>query len=251
MLPDFLQPSIPTKSNAPWKNKEQRAADRAAREAHAQGLPPPMPEPEVRWVRVPLEGEALPQLPAVLPPGEHDRQPCGLEEYGAGVPEPRGGLGGLGSPPKRKQGAWGSGGAANKKQRPRDGEDGEEGGLGRGAGMPHSQEARDAKSGKGRKRLFLHPIIRTRDRCGKCPVSAAPLRGLVAAAADASGNNRGGPDPTVLVQCCTGACLPRLPCLPDCFRCSLRPALPSQACLNLHWKKACMTRRAEQEGSGL
>jgi hypothetical protein len=36
LLPDFLQPSIPTKSNAPWKNKEQRAADRAAKQVGLQ-----------------------------------------------------------------------------------------------------------------------------------------------------------------------------------------------------------------------
>ena len=109
-------------------------------------------------------------LPAVLPPGEQDRQLCGLEVY---LPAPEdGGLGGLGSPPKRKP--WTSGGGAAKRPLLLD-----EDGLPLAAPRakqgyaPHSQEARDAKSGKGKRRLFLHPVIRSRERCGKCAVSRA------------------------------------------------------------------------------
>ncbi|KAL4855186.1 hypothetical protein ACK3TF_004177 [Chlorella vulgaris] len=191
VLPDYLQPSIPTKSNAPWKNKDQRAAAQAAKVAACKGLPPPpppMPTPEVRWLRLPLDGTELPVLPAVLPDGEQERQACSLEEYGSDLPQDSS-LAGLGSPPKRK---WASGGSGKQKKQRAWGEGDEEEqeeGVSYSA-APHSQEARDAKSGKGRKRLFLHPIIRTRDRCGKC-----------------------------------------------------------SACLNLHWKKACITRRAELEGT--
>ena len=99
-------------------------------------------------------------------------------------------------------------------------------------GIPLNQDARDAKSGKGRKRLFLHPIIRQRDRCGTCPVRAGLVGGL----------------------CCAGGAqrclLDRLPACPA--DCRLAPSsVALQACLNLGWKKACMTRRAEQEGTGV
>jgi hypothetical protein len=190
VLPDYLQPSIPTKSNAPWKNKDQRAAAQAAKVAASKGLPPPpppMPTPEVRWLRLPLDGTELPVLPAVLPDGEQERQACSLEEYGSDLPQDSS-LAGLGSPPKRK---WASGGSGKQKKQRAWGEGDEEDqeeGVSHSA-APHSQEARDAKSGKGRKRLFLHPIIRTRDRCGKCSVSGSArccsvldlqsLRGLV------------------------------------------------------------------------
>lgn len=174
VLPDYLQPSIPTKSNAPWKNKDQRAAAQAAKVAASKGLPPPpppMPTPEVRWLRLPLDGTELPVLPAVLPDGEQERQACSLEEYGSDLPQDSS-LAGLGSPPKRK---WASGGSGKQKKQRAWGEgdeDEQEEGVSYSA-APHSQEARDAKSGKGRKRLFLHPIIRTRDRCGKCSVSGS------------------------------------------------------------------------------
>lgn len=174
-LPEFLQPSIPTKSNAAWRNAEQRAADRAAKLTAAGLAPPPLP---VRWVRVPDGGTgggeedaapaALPiTLPAVLPAGVTERQLSGLEVY---FPDPDPGataLGGLASPPKR--GGWGK-----KRLLGEDGAPLAPGGSGpKRAYAPHSQEARDAKSGRGRKRLFLHPVIRQRDRCGKCPVRTA------------------------------------------------------------------------------
>lgn len=187
-LPEFLQPSIPTKSNAAWRNAEQRAADRVAKLAAAGLVPPPMP---VRWLRVPdagggggggdADGEegagggeegaapacaaAAVELPAVLPQGEGERQLCGLEEFHPD-PDPAatsGALAGLASPPKRP-GGW-------AKRAALVGEDGLPLAAGGKRGYaPHSQEARDAKSGKGRKRLFLHPVIRSRDRCGQCPV---------------------------------------------------------------------------------
>lgn len=180
-LPEFLQPSIPTKSNAVWRNAEQRAADQVAKMAAAGLVPPPMP---VRWLRVPDAGgdaggdgeggedgapagaAAALDLPAVLPPGEGERQLCGLEVFRPD-PDPAatsGALAGLASPPKR--GGW-----AKKQQQPQFGEDGLPLPAGAKRGYaPHSQEARDAKSGRGRKRLFLHPVIRSRDRCGQCPV---------------------------------------------------------------------------------
>jgi hypothetical protein len=122
-------------------------------------------------------------MAAVLPPGEDERQACGLEEWGPGVPEPDGGgagaLGGLASPHKRK---WGGGGVAKHASHAGGGSGGgdsedEVGGAGRAPprGAPHSREARDAKSGKGRRRLFLHPVIRSRDRCGTCPVGASVM----------------------------------------------------------------------------
>lgn len=208
LLPEFLQPSIPTKSNAAWKNAEQRAAERAAKVAKAAGLPqlPPVP---VRWVRVPDGGPpgggigaggsgmqdsqldsqqgseegggtpapAVVALPAVLPPGEEDRQLCGLEVY---FPAPEeASLGGLGSPVKRKP--WKSAGGAAKRPLLLDDD-----GLPLAPApaehksyAPHSQEARDAKSGKGKRRLFLHPVIRSRERCGKCSVSLLPVSSLV------------------------------------------------------------------------
>ncbi len=180
--------------------------------AKAAGLPqlPPVP---VRWVRVPDGGpragaaaggsnedegsgeggsqqgseegggegdQPLPTavaLPAVLPAGESDRQLCGLEVYFPAPEEPS--LAGLGSPHKRKP--WTSAAGAAKRPLLLD-----EDGLplpppppGERKGYaPHSQEAMDAKSGKGKRRLFLHPVIRNRERCGKCAVSTPPSSGL-------------------------------------------------------------------------
>lgn len=193
MLPEFLQPSIPTKSNAAWKNAEQRAAEKAARLARVAGLPPPHPPLPERWVRVPVEpalqlpaakgaagsdavaaesaaeGAEVPAaaaavpavLPAVLPAGQQERQLSGLEVWLPAPPEDAAddGLGGLGSPYKRK--GWGKQPLVDAEGRPL---------PPKKSYAPHSQEAQDAKSGKGRRRLFLHPIIRTRDRCGKCAV---------------------------------------------------------------------------------
>jgi hypothetical protein len=183
ILPEFLQPSIPTKSNATWRNAEQRAADKAAKAARVAGLPPPAPP--VRWLRVPQAGEgaaaaAVPAiLPAVLLPGQQERQLTGMEMWLPDIPAAAlaGPLGGLRSPQKRAPGPWGlPGSGGGKKQRleaaPALDEDGNplQAAPSHYKAAPHSQEARDAKSGKGRKRLFLHPIIRTKDRCGKCSV---------------------------------------------------------------------------------
>lgn len=187
ILPEFLQPSIPTKSNATWRNAEQRAADKAAKAARVAGLPPPAPPPPVRWLRVPQAGEgegegaAAPAiLPAVLQPGQQERQLTGMEMWLPDIPAAAlaGQLGGLRSPQKRAPGPWGllGSGGGGKKQRlaaaPALDEDGTplQPAPSHYKATPHSQEARDAKSGKGRKRLFLHPIIRTKDRCGKCSV---------------------------------------------------------------------------------
>lgn len=136
----------------------------------------------MRWLRVPASPEeaaaAQSALPAVLSPDEQERGATGLEVFLPGLPDDP--LAGLGSPAKRKWGAskkWGGPGGG-------EGREGEEGdsddGLPRRAGaQPHSQEARDAKSGKGRRRLFLHPIIRSRERCGTCPVRPRLLLGAV------------------------------------------------------------------------
>lgn len=330
LLPEFLQPSIPTKSNAAWKNAEQRAAERAAKVAKAAGLPqlPPVP---VRWVRVPdggppgvgpADGEGpsgsgeqggqegggdggapLPTvvaLPAVLPPGQEERQLCGLEVY---FPAPEdASLGGLASPPKRKP--WTSRGGAAKRPLLLDDD-----GLplpppppaARQGYAPHSQEARDAKSGKGKRRLFLHPVIRSRERCGKCSVSGGPrwAEGRVGSgegwseSIDARGARSARRVSISPPQACfnphwTKAC--DLTCRPhgglvvDKTGCHAtppcrRPAstrtekrratrivsfvvdswltrlfvapIMLQACLNPHWKKACMTRRAELEEAGV
>lgn len=178
--------------------------------AKAAGLPqlPPVP---VRWVRVPDGGPpagaatsgasdeqgseeggaqsggegtgegdqpaAVVALPAVLPPGESDRQLCGLEVYFPAPEEPS--LAGLGSPHKRKPWTSATGAAKRPLLLDEDGlplpppPPGERKGY-----APHSQEAMDAKSGKGKRRLFLHPVIRNRERCGKCAVSALPSSGL-------------------------------------------------------------------------
>lgn len=138
----------------------------------------------MRWLRVPASPEeasaAQDALPAVLSAEEQERGATGLELFLPGLPDDP--LAGLGSPAKRKWGAakkWGGPGDGGEAGEGEEGSDGD--GPPRPGGQPHSQEARDAKSGKGRRRLFLHPIIRSRERCGTCPVR--PCAALAAPAA--------------------------------------------------------------------
>lgn len=82
------------------------------------GLPPPVPAPPVRWLRVPGDGfeaaVAEVALPAVLPAGQVERGATGLELLLPDVPSD--GLQGLGSPPKRKAPWSGGGGGGGKKK---------------------------------------------------------------------------------------------------------------------------------------
>lgn len=189
LLPTSLMPSVPTNSKSTWKNKDERAAIRAAKVA-------------ARAAKAQLDGgttldRQLPSPEAALPNITPFSSPIGAESFGMSqmrlvraplgsgevvAPPPAPQLGAapqypsvgialpLGTPPasviprtppgttKKKpqvtSPAWASPIAHAEPGRP---------------GQPKTQEAFDAKSGRGQhRRRSYGPVIPASQRCGSC-----------------------------------------------------------------------------------
>ena len=185
LLPHFLMPSIPSANKQVWRNKEERAAVKAAKAAkRAAAMPPPRPPP-VRTLHVPLfPGDAAPlppTLPAGAPPGASSLQVGVLPPRTAYVPGRQ-----LPTTPQKRPlppvsvaGASGlsqygpdtpeAGEKRQKQQRSQDGTP-----RFGGPNEPKTLDAALAKSGRGRTRVNLHPIVRSTQRCGHCKACLNP-----------------------------------------------------------------------------
>lgn len=177
LLPHYLMPSIPSGSKTVWRNKDERAADRAAKAAKRAGLPPPPPPPPA----VPLEpGGGPPAVPPTLADGA-PRSSFWMEGEAGAAPAPQlllatpqkkrppppvstpSGLPSLAGPGPHTP----DGGEKKQKralEEPRFG----------GPNEPHTLEAALARSGRGRTRVNLHPIVRSSERCGQCKACLNP-----------------------------------------------------------------------------
>jgi hypothetical protein len=162
-LPAFLVPTVPNPAKKTvWRNKDERAADRAAKAARRGVALPPTSAwraggpAAVRAVRAPLGPGDLAAPPPTLVDGAA-RAAGALE--GPLTPEAA----------WRRAGVAGAGGAAaaaaaRRFELPRFG----------APGQPRSLEAALNKSGRGRTRVNLFPIVRSTARCGVCKACLNP-----------------------------------------------------------------------------
>jgi len=156
LLPQFLMPSVPTASTSTWKNKTERAAIKAAKIATIEakngntgnnnliGTNPSSHPQQQQWNNLTLQGASTittttandPLTPLAATFKQKKRKNYGIADNRFDLMFP--------SPPGSYK-------------------------VARTAGTPATQEAMDAKSGKGKsRRRTFGPIIKSSQRCGMC-----------------------------------------------------------------------------------